>query len=481
MSAIPDGLQVLTWLALAFFTVQVVVYFWFTLVAWRRLALLRRARAYAPLDEIFGSPFAPHVSMLLPAYNEEAGIVSSASSLLDLRYPKHEVIVINDGSTDSTLERLKEAFDLVPVRGALRAQIPSEPVRAVYVARRHRNLWVLDKENGGKADALNCGINAASHPYYCAVDADAILEQDSLLRIVKPVIDDPDVLVAAAGIVRIGNGATIEGGRMLDFRLPRNPLAVMQVVEYFRAFLVGRIGWDNIGGLLIISGAFGLFRRALVEEVGGYARNTVGEDIELVAKLHRRLRERGEEYRVAFVPEPTCWTEAPETLRTLSRQRRRWQRGLGETLWHHRRMIGNPRHGVIGLFVLPYFLLFEFLGSVIELTGIGIVVLAALLEAVSIVFLVVFSFVCVIVWILLSFAAVMLEEYAIRRYKRGADIARLVLYSILEPFGYHQLNSFWRCHAMVDLARGRKDWGAMTRKGLERPAEAAPTPRTRGA
>jgi cellulose synthase/poly-beta-1,6-N-acetylglucosamine synthase-like glycosyltransferase len=479
MSVLHGILEVLSWIALLFFAVQAIAYVSFTLVAWRRLAAFRRARTYAPLDEIFASPFAPYVSVLLPAYNEEAGIVASATSLLDLRYPRHEVIVINDGSTDQTLERLREAFDLVPVREALRSRIPATPLRGAYVSRRRRNLWVLDKPNGGKADALNAGINAASHPYFCAVDADAILEEDALLRIVKPVMDDPDVMAAAAGIVRIANGATIADSRIVDFRLPRSGLATIQVVEYFRAFLIGRVGWDSIGGLLIVSGAFGLFRRGLVEEVGGYAHGTVGEDVELVVRLHALLRRRGEPYRISFVPDPTCWTEAPEDLRTLGTQRRRWERGLGETLWRHRRMLGNPRYGVIGLLVLPYFLLFEFLGSVLELTGIAVVLVALMVGAVSLPFLVLFTFVSILIWILLSFSAIMLEEYAIRRYRRGSDIAKLVVASVFESIGYRQLNSFWRCLAMIDLARGRKDWGRMPRRGLERAAEAPPPPRIR--
>jgi cellulose synthase/poly-beta-1,6-N-acetylglucosamine synthase-like glycosyltransferase len=468
-------LEVLSWIALVYFAVQAVMYLVFTLIAWRRLAAYRRARVYEPLDQIFASPFAPPVSALLPAFNEEAGIVASTKSLLDLRYPRHEVIVINDGSTDGTLERLHEAFDLVPVREALRSRIPAKPLRGAYVSRRDRNLWVLDKENGGKADALNAGINAASHPYFCAVDADAILEVDSLLRIVTPVIDDPDVMAAAAGIVRIGNGATIVAGRMIDFRLPKDWLACLQVVEYFRSFLIGRIGWDSMDALLIVSGAFGLFRRSLVEEVGGYATDTVGEDMELVVRLHRQLRARDEEYRIAFVPEPVCWTEAPEDIRTLGNQRRRWQRGLGQTLWRHRGMLVNPRYGVIGLAAMPYFLLFEFLGSLLEVTGIFIVAAAWLLDLVSLPFLLAYGGISILVLILLSFASVLLEEYAIRRYERGIDIAKLVFFSIFETLGYRQLVAMWRCLAFVDLARGRKDWGTMQRRGLERPDE-APTP-----
>jgi cellulose synthase/poly-beta-1,6-N-acetylglucosamine synthase-like glycosyltransferase len=477
MTVVQDILEVLSWIALSFFALQAVMYLGFTLTAWRRLATLRRARAYEPLDEIFASPFAPYVSVLLPAYNEEAGIVASATSLLDLRYPRHEVIVINDGSTDGTLERLQEAFDLVQVRLALRTRIPSTPIRAAYVSRRRRNLWVLDKPNGGKADALNAGINAASHPYFCAVDADAILEQDAMLRIVKPVIDDPDV-AAIGGIVRIANGATIVDGRMVDFRLPRAHLVVVQVVEYFRAFLVGRIGWDSLGGTVIVSGAFGLFSRARVEEVGGYAHGTVGEDMELVVRLHEQLRRRGEPYRIAFISDPTCWTEAPETHKTLATQRRRWERGLGETLWRHKRMLWNPRYGVVGLLALPYFLIFEFLGAVVEVLGIVLVIVAVLLDAVSLAFLFAFMLVSTLIWIHLSLSGILLEEYAIRRYTRGVDIARLVQYSLLEAFGYRQMTSFWRCMAMLDLARGRKDWGKMPRRGLERATE-SPAPKTR--
>jgi cellulose synthase/poly-beta-1,6-N-acetylglucosamine synthase-like glycosyltransferase len=274
--------------------------------------------------------------------------------------------------------------------------------------------------------------------------------------------------------VRLANGATIVSGRMVEFHLPRNRLAVMQIVEYFRAFLVGRMGWDSLGALLIISGAFGLFRRSAVEAVGGYTHGTVGEDIELVVRLHKHLRERGERYRIAFVPEPTCWTEAPEDFKTLSTQRRRWQRGLGQTLWRHRRMMANPRYGTVGLVALPCFLVFEFLAPALELFGILVVVLAVVIGAVSVSFLAAFTGMSMLIWILLSFSAVLLEEYAVRRYARGFDIARLVYYSVFESIGYRQLNAFWRCRALIDLARKKQGWGTMPRRGLERPTEAPP-------
>jgi cellulose synthase/poly-beta-1,6-N-acetylglucosamine synthase-like glycosyltransferase len=476
VNAVHGIVEIASWVAFAYFAILSVSYLTFTLVAWHRLAAHRRARQYGPLDEIYYSPFTPPVSVLLPAYNEEAGIVSSVRSLLDLRYPRHEVIVINDGSTDGTLRRLREAFELVPARVAMRTRIATSPVRAAYVSRQHPNLWVLDKENGGKSDALNAGVNAASHAHLCAIDADAVLEAESLLRIIEPFVDDPQLVAAAGGIVRIANGCIIDGGRLVEFRLPSGSIARFQVLEYFRAFLIGRIAFDSINGVLIISGAFGLFRRALIEAVGGYARDTVGEDVELVVRLHRYLRERGEQYRITFVPDPVCWSEAPEDVATLGRQRRRWQRGLGETLWRHRSRMLNPRAGALGLVTMPYFLLFEFLGAIVELLGIPVVLAAWFLGVLSVWFFVTFLAVSVLLSVLISIAAILLEEYAVQRHKRPADLGRLVLYGVLENFGYRQMTAFFRCRGVVDLVRGRHDWGEMQRRGLERAPE-VPLPR----
>jgi cellulose synthase/poly-beta-1,6-N-acetylglucosamine synthase-like glycosyltransferase len=467
MNVIETALWILSVISLVYVTVANFSYIAFTIVAWRKLAGFRRARTYTPLGEMFTSPFTPGVSVILPAHNEEAGIVDSVKSLLDLHYPTHEVIVVNDGSTDATLERLQDAFDLAPVREAMRAELTTAHGRETYVSRRNPKLWVVDKENGGKSDALNAGVNAASHPYVCAVDADAILEPDSLLLFVKPIVDDPSLVVAAGGIVRIVNGATVEAGRIVSFRMPRNPIAAFQVVEYNRAFLVGRTAWDSLNSLLIVSGAFGLFKRSLVEEVGGWARDTVGEDIEIVFRLHAHHRERGEPYRIAFVPDPVAWTEAPSDLATLSRQRRRWQRGLGETLWRHRRQIGRRRLGVVGLVAMPYFLLVEFLGSVFEAFGLFIVLAAWLTGAASLVFFLGYVFVSIVLGMLLAIAAIMLEEYASRRHERPADAARLVGYALLESFGYRQLNAYWRCRGMIDVARHRQGWGEMKRRGFE--------------
>jgi cellulose synthase/poly-beta-1,6-N-acetylglucosamine synthase-like glycosyltransferase len=472
MSRLHDAALFLAAATLVYFTVLNLVYLAFTGVAWRSLTRHLRARGHAPDDEVFSSPVTPPVSVLVPAFDEEPTIVDSVHSLLALRYPEHEVVVVNDGSKDATLERLRDAFDLVPVRKALRVVVPTAAIRGVYVSRRHRHLWVVDKENGGKADALNAGVNASRYPYVLAIDADAILEEDSLLRVVRPVVAEPDVVVATGGIVRIANGCRIDHGRVLDVRLPKSRLATLQVLEYFRAFLIGRVGWSRMNALLIVSGAFGLFRRSLVEAVGGYSSETVGEDIELVVRLHRHLRERDEPYRIEFVPDPVCWTEAPETMSQLSRQRRRWHRGLGETLWRHRRLAGNGRYGTLGTAAVPYFLVFEFLGPVIEVLGLPVILVWWLLGDLSGVFLAGFLVVAMLLGIVLSLAALTLEEHSFRRHRDGREIARLIGFSIVENVGYRQIVSFWRFLAFFDLVRRRGDWGEMRRKGFSAVPEA---------
>jgi cellulose synthase/poly-beta-1,6-N-acetylglucosamine synthase-like glycosyltransferase len=453
-------------LTLAYFAVLNGLYLVFTAIAWADVTRHLRLRRSFASDEAFASPLTPGISVLLPAFNEEAGIVESVRSLLALRYPRHEVVVVNDGSTDETVARLIEAFELVPVRKVIRNGIVTQEVRASYVSRRDRNLSVVDKENGGKADALNCGVNAAIYPYVCAIDADALIERDALLQVAQPIFDDPDRVAATGGIVRIANGCTIDHGRVIDVHLPRSRVATLQVVEYFRAFLVGRVGWSRLNALLIISGAFGLFRRSLVEAVGGYWTETVGEDVELVVRLHRYLRDRDEPYRIVFVPDPVCWTEAPEDLRTLSRQRRRWQRGLGQSIWRHRRVLANPRYRLFGLVAFPYFAFFELLGPVIEIVGPIATIYWWAEGRLSTLFLVCFLVVSFLLGILLSVAALGLEEFSFRRHPQTREILRLAGYSILENLGYRQLNDVWRTMGLVDLARRRRGWGAQKRRGI---------------
>lgn len=454
--------------SLVYFAVLNGLYVVFTAIAWDDVTRHLRRREYRGGAAAFSSPLTPGISALLPAYNEETGIVESVRSLLALRYPKLELIVVDDGSSDATLDRLREAFDLVLVRKALRQGVKTQPVLATYVSRRQPELVVLEKQNGGKADALNAGVNVARYDYVCAIDADALLEEEALLQVALPILDDPELVAATGGIVRIANGCTVDHGRVVEVRLPRSRLATVQVVEYLRAFLIGRVGWSRINSLLIISGAFGLFRRSHIEAVGGWWTDTVGEDVELVVRLHRYLRERGEEYRIAFVPDPVCWTETPEDFHTLGRQRRRWHRGLGQTVWRHKRVFANPRYGALGLLAFPYFVVFEFLGPIIEIVGPVLTIVFWATGRLSTLFLVAFLVVSVLLGILLSIAALALEEFSFRRHPRTSEVARLVGYAVVENLGYRQLNDLWRALAFVDLARRRKAWGAQRRRGIGR-------------
>jgi cellulose synthase/poly-beta-1,6-N-acetylglucosamine synthase-like glycosyltransferase len=365
------------------------------------------------------------------------------------------------------MQQLQDAFDLVPAPRALRGTVAHQPIRGTYRAARHHELLVVDKENGGKADALNAGVDAARYPYVCAVDADAIIEPEALLRVAKPLLDDPDLVVATGGIVRIANGCTVEDGRVTEVRLPKSRLATLQVVEYFRAFLVGRVGWSQLHALLIISGAFGLFRRSTVEAVGGWDHTTVGEDMELVVRMHRHMREQGKDYRVQFVPDPVCWTEAPETLKVLSRQRRRWQRGLAETLWRHKKMTLNPKYGALGMLAMPYFIVFELLGPPLALLGYIVLPVSWALGLLSWPFVLAFLVFAVMLGQLLSISALALEEFSFRRHPRGREILRMSAYAAVENLGYRQLTDLWRGVAFWDLLRGRKSWGDMQRRGFQ--------------
>jgi cellulose synthase/poly-beta-1,6-N-acetylglucosamine synthase-like glycosyltransferase len=466
MSWLEISLTVVGVITISYFAILNGLYMVFTAIAWRSLGSHLRGRSFSAVEEAFNSPFTPGITVILPAFNEAAGIVESVNSLLSLRYPSYEVVVVNDGSTDDTVQRLNASFDLVPGHRAVRDSVRTQPIRGSYVSRRNPNLWVLDKANGGKADALNAGVEAAQYPYVCALDADALIETDALLRVAAPILDDPQRVVATGGIVRIANGSTIDHGRVTGVKLPRNPLAILQVLEYFRAFLIGRVGWTRLNALLIISGAFGLFQRDAIEEVGGYATDTVGEDMELVVRLHRHYRARGLPYRIEFVPDPVCWTEVPEDIGSLSRQRRRWHRGLGQTLWRHRRGVFNPRYGTFGMLALPYFVLFEFLGPVVETFGTVLTIVAFAVGDFSAASFVGFLVLAFLVAIVLSIAALALEEFNFHRHQRTRDVVSMMFFTVVENLGYRQLNDLWRVLALVDLARRKQGWGAQRRRGI---------------
>ena len=418
------------------------------------------------LRALMQSPLMPPVSVLVPAYNEEAGVVDTVQSLLQLRYPRFEVVVINDGSRDATLARLIERFELAPAQRGFDRGVACKPIRAIYESRRFPDLVVVDKENGGKGDALNAGLNVSRYPLFCGIDGDSVLEEEALLRVVRPFHEHPDSMVAVGGTVRIANGSRLRAGRIVDVALSRALLPRVQVVEYLRGFLFGRMGWASLGGLLVISGAFGVFEKRAVIEAGGYATDSVGEDMELVIRLHRSLCERGRRYRIGFVPEPVCWTEAPSTLAVLRRQRVRWQRGLIDCLSRHRVMLFQPRYRSAGLLAMPYALLFEMLGPVVELFGFLVVPLAWALGVLNREVVEAFFAAAVLYAVLISVVAVLLDDLAFRRYRGTGQLLSLASAAVVEAVALRPLVSFWRVTAFKHHLERDLSWGAMERTGF---------------
>jgi cellulose synthase/poly-beta-1,6-N-acetylglucosamine synthase-like glycosyltransferase len=474
-----DLLVAFNGLVLFYFAALNTTYLVMSFIALRGIRRYERRLRSLVLTDLLSAEGVPPVTIIAPAYNEGQTCVESTRSLLTLQYEQYEILFVNDGSRDDTLERMREAFELVPSARLPTAEIATAPVRRVYQSRRYPNLWLIDKENGGKADALNAALNLCLTPLFCAVDSDSLLERDALSRIVRPFLEDAST-VAAGGVIRIVNGCTVRNGTVERVRMPRGLLARFQVLDYLRSFLAGRMGWNSIDATLIISGAFGVFRRSTVVATGGYASNrtsgaTVGEDMELVVRLHRYCRERGIPYKIAFVPDPVAWTQCPETLRTLARQRDRWQRGMAETLMRHRVMLLNPRYGRIGLVAFPYFAFLETLGAGLEVLGYAAFALTLALGLGSKIYMLGFFSVAFAFGMVLSIAAVAMEELGFRRYPERVDLVRLFALAALENFGYRQLISFWRALGLVSALRGRTAWGEQQRTEFTagKPAAAA--------
>lgn len=454
-------------LFLVYFAVLNGFYLVLTVVALRGLrSYIQRLRSL-DIDSLVSSSGGLPISLVVPAYNESVTIVESVRSLLTLRYADYEIVVVNDGSSDGTLERLIAAFELERIERVATSDVPTATVHRVYRSKRHPNLLVVDKDNGGKADALNAGLNYSRGAIFCAMDADTLLESDALARIVRPFLEDRST-VAVGGIVRVANGCKVEGGTIDDIRLPDTMLPRFQVLEYLRAFLASRVGWDALGATLIISGAFGAFRRSAVEAVGGFDTRSVGEDMELIVRLHRHFRDRKIPYSIKFIPDPVAWTEAPETLSQLSSQRDRWQRGLVQVISRHHGMVGRPRYGIPGVVALPYYVMFEMLGPIIELLGWIAFLVALYLGLVSTVYMFAFLALAVFMGSMFSIAAVALEELSFRRYRRSRDLVVLLGLALIESFGYRQLITVWRLRGLISALRNDRSWGEMERSGFTR-------------
>jgi cellulose synthase/poly-beta-1,6-N-acetylglucosamine synthase-like glycosyltransferase len=456
------AIEIGQWIFLVYFILLNTGYLTLNLLSMINISRMMRENISDELSQIY-SGFETPITLLVPAYNEQATIAASVRSLLQLSYPQYEILVVNDGSVDDTLAVLQREFSLIPFPETYRARLKTKPVRSVYHSTVFPNLRVIDKENGGKADSLNAGINVSRYPLFCAVDADSVLQRDSLQRVAKPFLEDPQV-IACGGSIRIANGCQINGGFLEKIGLPGSLLARIQIVEYLRAFLFGRMGWSPINAMLIISGAFGLFKKDAVVDAGGYRTDTIGEDMELVVRLHRRCRLADKPYKIVFVPDPICWTEAPESMKVLRTQRTRWQRGLAESLSMNMRLLFHPKGGTVGWVAFPFMVIFEWLGPLLEVTGYVFMFLLFYFGMISAAAFWVFLLVAIGFGLLLSMSGLLLEEMSFHIYPRARHLFSLMAAAFIENFGYRQIISVWRLFGLISwLFRSRGHWGEMKR------------------
>jgi cellulose synthase/poly-beta-1,6-N-acetylglucosamine synthase-like glycosyltransferase len=468
-----EVLTAVSYIVFFYFVALQIVLFTLLFLSYRDMRRRLAQNFYTDYEAVAKSHFTFPVSVLISAHNEEKSVAEAVRSILSLDYPEFEVIVINDGSTDSTLAVLATEFQLERREAIVRRSIQDAGViRAIYASATVPNLVVIDKEHGGKSEALNAGINVSRYPLFCTVDADAMFQQNALLRAVRPFLEDPERVIAVGGQVRVVNGCRVVRGRVVESRLPQSILAAFQVVEYLRAFVGSRLGLSAMNNLLILSGVFSLFRKDVIIEVGGYRTDVVTEDMELVLRLHHTMRRQKRPYAITYLPDPICWTEVPERVAALARQRGRWHRGLVHSLWLHRSIMFENTSGSLRWVGMPYYILFEMLAPVIELLGYIILPIAYMLGVISPLHFWAFLFLSITAGAFLSIAAVLLEERSFGLYRSWGDFAMMIALGVIDNVTYRLLTLFFRLGAMVDILLGRGGWGKQERAGFERQAPA---------
>lgn len=441
--------------------------------------LNRYMKAARPTDynKIINSPLAPEVSVIVPCYNESLSIVANIRALLNLHYNNYDVVIVNDGSTDESLQQVVDAYEMEQVTYYINERLPTQPVYGVYQSRNkaYHNLTLVDKENGGKADALNAGLNVSSKDYVVCLDVDSIIEHDALLKLAQPFLKyHKKRLIAVGGVVHVANSCQVEKGRLINRRVPRRFYPRIQVVEYARAFLVGRITWSHMNGLLIISGAIGMFDREAMIGCGGYLPETVGEDMELVVRMRRYLYERRIKHKVMYLPDPLLWTEVPTNRKILGRQRNRWTRGTMDTLFMHKKLFFNPRYGSLGMLGYPYWFFFEWMAPIVEILGFTYFLIMAILGAINWpLFLTILLFIYLFA-VAFSFFSILYDELTFHPYESPVENFRLFMAAMAEPFLYHPLVVYWSIKGNISYLQGNRAWGAMKRVGFDEKGSSRP-------
>lgn len=469
-----DVYLIVIWLFVLYSAAVLLVYSWIGIYAFGAVRRYKNENTFTDYGIIASNPNAPVFSLIAPAYNEGLTVVDNVRSLLSLYYHNLEIIIVNDGSKDDSIAKLIEAYDLECVSFFVQGTIETKKIKGIYKSKNpaFKKLLVVDKENGGKADALNVGINVSSGEYMVCIDVDCILEQDAILKLAKPFLEQTHrKVIACGGVIRLANNCKIEDGKVVGVNLPKSRLGRAQALEYIRAFVLGRMAWSRASGLILISGAFGAFDKEVVLKCGGYDTSTVGEDMELVVRMRRYMEEANEPYEVVNIPEPLCWTEVPESKEILSRQRNRWMRGTMETLWKHRKLMFNPKYGKLGMVSLPYWFLFEFLGPLVEFSGYVIFVIFLLLGIVNWPFFFVLFALVISTGILYSVYAVLVDLVGRQVYTKRKDFLALIATAVTEPFYFHPLTVKAGVSGFIDYFKKSHSWGEMTRQGFSQSAQ----------
>lgn len=415
----------------------------------------------------------PTISIVAPAFNEEETIIQNIRSLLSIYYPTIDIIVVNDGSNDSSFRKVIDHYDMVKVSMVADGNIKTKNIRGVYrsIHSEFSNLIFIDKENGGKSDALNAGINYSRSDLFVGVDVDSIIEPDAILRMVKPFLEEEGArkVISSGGVIRVANNCEVKNGKIEKVRFPKKSLVRFQVLEYFRAFTLGRMAWSRIDGLLIISGAFGMFDRQLVVDIGGYDTSTVGEDLELVVRMRRHMRDvRKMKYKVAFIPDPLCWTEVPSKISVLSRQRNRWTRGAIDTILKHRGMFFNPKYGRIGMLSFPYWVFFEWLAPIVELVGLIYFIITLISGVVNPETFLYISLFVVTFAFSFTLLGVYFETLMFNKYHGFKNLVIIAFYALIEVIVFHPLSWFFSLKGNWSFfVEANQNWGVMTRTAFD--------------
>lgn len=410
------------------------------------------------------------VSVIAPAFNEGSTIVYNVMSLLSQEYPKFEVIIVNDGSTDDTLEKLIKEFSLVKVDFFYQERIDTKPVRGHYKSTNpiYSKLLVVDKENGkSKADASNAGINSAKYSLFLCTDVDCILRNDTIVMLTKPFLESPSKVIATGAAIRISNSCEFKDGALYKSHYPKSFFPRFQELEYLRSFIFGRMAWTRTNGLLLVSGGLGMFDKEIVIEVGGYWHKSLGEDMELITRMRKLMSEKKQKFSIKYIPESLCWTEVPSDKTIFLRQRVRWARGLIQTLYLHKKMIFNPKYGKTGMVVLPYFLFCEFAVPLLEVFGVMVLIINFIFFSINYEFLFLVTVFVYLFYITITIVSIYLDQLLHKQYANFKELTTLIIMVFLEPILYHPFNVYASIKGYWNFIRNREMvWGTMTRQGF---------------